>query len=111
MSKKPQFNERQQAILDALEGRYARRFETPSAVPTDGDERPPLSSYTHQMQNLLGGEGFKNAYKEAQRDAMTKMLEKANMDSASFFESDPEATVVDVMRATNYDNFRTREER
>jgi len=111
MSKKPQFNERQQAILDALEDRYARRFETPSAVPTDGDERPPLSSYTQQMQNLLGGEGFKNAYKEAQRDAMTKMLEEANMDAASFFESDPEATVVDVMRATNYDNFRTREER
>ena len=111
MSKKPQFNERQQAILDALEGRYARRFETPSAVPTDEDERPPLSSYTQQMQNLLGGEGFKNAYKEAQRDAMTKMLEEANMDATSFFESDPEATVVDVMRATNYDNFRVREER
>ena len=114
MSKKPQFNERQQAILDALEGRYARRFETPSAVPTDEDERPPLSSYTQQMQNLLGGEGFKNAYKEAQRDAMTKMLEEANMDAASFFDGfgpDEEATVVDVMRATNYDNFRVREER
>ena len=111
MSNGPQFNEKQQAILDALEDRYARRFETPSAVPTDEDERPPLSSYTQQMQNLLGGEGFKNAYKEAQRDAMTKMLEEANMDAASFFESDPEATVVDVMRATNYDNFRAREER
>ena len=114
MSKKPQFNERQQAILDALEGRYARRFETPSAVPTDEDERPPLSSYTQQMQNLLGGEGFKNAYKEAQRDAMTKMLEEANMDAASFFDGfgpDEDPTVVDVMRATNYDSFRTREER
>ena len=41
MSNGPQFNEKQQAVLDALEERYARRFETPSIVST-GDEESAL---------------------------------------------------------------------
>jgi len=112
MSNGPQFNEKQQAILDALEDRYSRRFETPSIVSTEEeDERPPISSYAPEIQRIFSGDGFKQAYSEAEMEAMRKMLEGKGMDPDSFFKSDPEATALKVMQATNYENYATRLER
>ena len=75
MSNGPQFNEKQQAILDALEDRYSRRFETPSIVSTEEeDERPPISSYAPEIHRIFSGDGFKHPYSEAEMEAMTKML-------------------------------------
>ena len=109
MSNGPQFNEKQQAILDALEDRYARRFETPSIVSTgDEDERPPISSYAPEIQRIFSGDGFKQAYDETQMEAMRKMLEDNDMDADSFFRNDPEADMLKVMQATNYQNYESR---
>ena len=112
MSNGPQFNDRQKLILDDLNELYANRFESP-VVPTatEGDDRPPLSSYSPTIQNIFGGEGFKKVYSETEEEAMRKMLVDNDIDADSFFKNDPEATPVDVMRATNYQNFATREER
>jgi len=108
----PEFNDRQKLILDDLNELYANRFESP-VVPTatEGDDRPPLSSYSPTIQNIFGGEGFKKVYSETEEEAMRKMLADNDIDADSFFKNDPEATPVDVMRATNYQNFATREER
>jgi len=109
MSNGPQFNEKQQAILDALEDRYARRFETPSIVSTgDEDERPPISSYAPEIQRIFSGDGFKQAYDDTQMEAMRKMLEDNDMDADSFFRNDPEADMLKVMQATNYQNYESR---
>ena len=109
MSNGPQFNENQQAILDALEDRYARRFETPSIVSTgDEDERPPISSYAPEIQRIFSGDGFKQAYDETQMEAMRKMLEDNDTDADSFFRNDPEADMLKVMQATNYQNYESR---
>ena len=108
----PEFNDRQKLILDDLNELYANRFES-SVVPTatEGDDRPPLSSYSPTIQNIFGGEGFKKVYSETEEQAMRKMLADNDIDADSFFKNDPEATPVDVMRATNYQNFATREDR
>ena len=109
MSNGPQFNEKQQAVLDALEERYARRFETPSIVSTgDEDERPPISSYAPEIQRIFSGDGFKQAYDKTQMEAMRKMLEDNDMDADSFFRNDPEADMLKVMQATNYQNYEKR---
>ena len=109
MSNGPQFNEKQQAVLNALEDRYARRFETPSIVSTgDEEERPPISSYAPEIQRIFSGDGFKQAYDNTQMEAMRKMLEDNDIDADSFFRNDPEADMLKVMQATNYQNYESR---
>ena len=106
----PKFNERQQGILRALDDRYAKRFETPEPFVSP-DERPPLDSYSQDIVNLLGGQGFKDSYTVAEKEAMDNMLKEADIDVESFFKNKPKATTVDVMRAANYLGFSDREKR
>ena len=106
----PKFNERQQGILRALDDRYAKRFETPEPFVSP-DERPPLDSYSQDIVNLLGGQGFKDSYTVAEKEAMDNMLKEADIDVESFFKNKPKATTVDVMRAANYLGFSDREKK
>ena len=94
-------------MLGAYSSLYDRRFDLP-LPEVEEDERPPLSSYRPEIQRLLGGSAFQDAYSRSERAAMTKMLQEAGKDPESFFQSKPNASTIDVMLETNYDGYADR---
>jgi len=101
-------DELRQSVLDGVRGIYSRRYE--EAQPqTEQEERPSLSSYSQDIQDLLSGNAVRDEYRNTQRQAMEKLLADNNIDAKSFFEEKPDATVVDVMRRTNFEGFADKE--
>jgi len=105
--KKPELSEFQRSMLGAYSSLYDRRFDLP-LPEVEEDERPPLSTYRPEIQRLLGGSSFQDAYSRSERAAMTKMLQEAGKDPESFFQSRPDASTIDVMLETNYDGYADR---
>lgn len=94
--------------MDGVRGIYSRRYE--EAQPQlEQEERPSLSSYSQDIQDLLSGTAVRDEYRNTQRQAMEKLLAENDIDVKSFFEEKPNATVVDVMRRTNFEGFADKE--
>lgn len=101
-------DELRQSVLDGVRGIYSRRYE--EAQPQlEQEERPSLSSYSQDIQDLLSGTAVRDEYRNTQRQAMEKLLAENDIDVKSFFEEKPNATVVDVMRRTNFEGFADKE--
>ena len=64
MSKKPQFNERQQAILDALEGDMPEGLRHRAQYLQMKTSAPSEQLYAQQMQNLLSERALKTHTKK-----------------------------------------------
>jgi hypothetical protein len=101
-------DELRQSVLDGVRGIYSRRYEEAKPQP-EQEERPSLSSYSQDIQDLLSGNAVRDEYRSTQRQAMEKLLADNDIDAKSFFEEKPDATVVDVMRRTNFEGFADKE--
>lgn len=101
-------DELRQSVLDGVRGIYSRRYEEAKPQP-EQEERPSLSSYSQDIQDLLSGNAVRDEYRSTQRQAMEKLLADNDIDAKSFFEEKPDATVVDVMRKTNFEGFADKE--
>lgn len=94
--------------MDGVRGIYSRRYQEAQPQP-EQEERPSLSSYSQDIQDLLSGNAVRDEYRNTQRQAMEKLLADNDIDAKSFFEEKPDATVVDVMRRTNFEGFADKE--
>ena len=101
-------DELRQSVLDGVRGIYSRRYQEAQPQP-EQEERPSLSSYSQDIQDLLSGNAVRDEYRNTQRQAMEKLLAENDIDAKSFFEEKPDATVVDVMRRTNFEGFADKE--
>jgi hypothetical protein len=96
------------SVLSGVKSIYDKRYEVAQPQP-EQEGRPSLSSYSQDIQELLSGNAVRDEYRGTQREAMEKLLGENNIDSKSFFNETPEATVVDVMRRTNFEGFADKE--
>jgi len=101
-------DELRQSVLDGVRGIYSKRYEEAQPQP-EQEERPSLSSYSQDIQDLLSGNAVRDEYRNTQRQAMEKLLAENDIDAKSFFGEKPDATVVDVMRRTNFEGFADKE--
>jgi len=96
------------SVLDGVRGIYSKRYQEAQPQP-EQEERPSLSSYSQDIQDLLSGSTVRDEYRNTQRQAMEKLLADNDLDAKSFFEEKPDATLVDVMRRTNFEGFADKE--
>ena len=96
------------SVLNGVKSIYDKRYEVSQPQP-EQEGRPSLSSYSQDIQDLLSGNAVRDEYRGTQRQAMEKLLSENDIDSKSFFNEKPEATVVDVMRRTNFEGFADKE--
>lgn len=89
------------SYLAGLQTMYSNRFEANKPVEFE-EERPSLSSYSQDIQDLLSGSSVRNAYIETQKLAMDKMLSDYGIEPAPYFDANPGASIVKVMRDTNF---------
>jgi hypothetical protein len=97
-------------MAEIYDNRFQGRASTPGMARLDADDLK-LSDYDQEIQKLLGNDQFSAIESEAQRRAMNKILELNDIEPGSFFEKKPDATALDVMRATNFNGFSDKEKR
>ena len=97
-------------MAEIYDNRFQGRAPTPGMARLDADDLK-LSDYDQEIQKLLGNDQFSAIEAEAQRRAMNKVLELNDIEPGSFFEKKPDATALDVMRATNFNGFSDKEKR
>tara|TARA_R110001632_G_scaffold143749_1_gene259873 strand:- start:250 stop:7872 length:7623 start_codon:yes stop_codon:yes gene_type:complete len=97
-------------MAEIYDNRFQGRAPTPGMARLDADDLK-LSDYDQEIQKLLGNDQFSAIESEAQRRAMNKILELNDIEPGSFFEKKPDATALDVMRATNFNGFSDKEKR
>lgn len=102
-AQKAQFN----YMVNAFETRNQRSLV--SANAKSPDKEYSLGDYSQEIQNVLSNEQFGRVEEEARIAGINKILELGNVDSESFFKERPEATAIDAMRATNYNQFADKE--
>ncbi len=102
-AQKAQFN----YMVNAFETRNQRPLV--SANAKSPDKEYSLGDYSQEIQNVLSNEQFGRVEEEARIAGINKILELGNVDSESFFKERPEATAIDAMRATNYNQFADKE--
>jgi len=102
-AQKAQFN----YMVNAFETRNQRSLV--SANAKNPDKEYSLGDYSQEIQNVLSNEQFGRVEEEARIAGINKILELGNVDSESFFKERPEATAIDAMRATNYNQFADKE--
>ena len=89
------------SYLAGLQTMYSNRFEANKPVEFE-EERPSLSSYSQDIQDLLYSSSVRDAYIETQKQAMDKMLSDYGFEPAPYFDANPGASIVKVMRDTNF---------
>ena len=102
-AQKAQFN----YMVNAFETRNQRSLV--SANAKSPDKEYSLGDYSQEIQNVLSNEQFGKVEEAARIAGINKILELGNVDSESFFKERPEATAIDAMRATNYNQFADKE--
>jgi len=93
---------------------YDQRFSSYGGYggqEVDEDQAKDLTvlDYGDEINALLGNEQFNPLWEKANRRGMAQMLISSDIDPYSFFEDNPTATPIDVMRATNFENFNEKE--
>ena len=89
------------SYLAGLQTMYSNRLEANKPVEFE-EERPSLSSYSQDIQDLLYSSSVRDAYMETQKQAMDKMLSDYGFEPAPYFDANPGASIVKVMRDTNF---------
>jgi hypothetical protein len=93
---------------------YNTRFQRQGARPDmEGleAEELTLSDYSQDIQNILRDDRYSQIVDSSKRRAMDKMLSDYGFEAAPYFDANPTATSIDVMRATNFNGFADKEKR
>ena len=97
-------------LAEVYNTRFQRQGARPDMEGLEAEELT-LSDYSQDIQNILRDDRYSQIVDSSKRRAMDKMLSDYGFEAAPYFDANPTATSIDVMRATNFNGFADKEKR
>ena len=97
-------------LAEVYNTRFQRQGARPDMEGLEAEELA-LSDYSQDIQNILRDDRYSQIVDSSKRRAMDKMLSDYGFEAAPYFDANPTATSIDVMRDTNFNGFADKEKR
>ena len=97
-------------LAEVYNARFQRQGARPDMEGLEAEELA-LSDYSQDIQNILRDDRYSQIVGSSKRKAMDKMLSDYGFEAAPYFDANPTATSIDVMRSTNFNGFADKEKR